>query len=155
MVIFNRIIIGYQNEIERLKPIVREAYRSIHRYQLERTPPLEQQLREAIGLAMPILEVFIAHLSAYKSSYIQVLARQELLAPTDVIMCFDRAIYELHLYAALGSEIGKLAHEPPWSKELRALLNERHRFEVRPRGIGNYHLQPNIHSLFYSCGFQN
>ncbi|WP_337103326.1 PEP-utilizing enzyme [Paenibacillus sp. YIM B09110] len=129
MVVFNRVRIWFQKEIEQLKPLVRDAYQKIYKYQLERTSLYELQMREAIVQITPILEVFIEHIPAYKSSYIKVLANQEQLAASDLILCFDRAMYELHLYATLGKEIGKYANEAPWSKELRALLNERQAIE--------------------------
>ncbi|WP_042160034.1 PEP-utilizing enzyme [Paenibacillus gorillae] len=135
MVVFNRVRIWYQNEIEQLKPLVRDAYQRIYRYQLERTSLLELQMREAIAQTTPILEIFMEHIPHYKSSYIKVLARQEQLAASDLILCFDRAVYELHLYASLGKEIGKYANEAPWSKELRTLLNERQ--EIEPANNSN------------------
>ncbi|MFC5649440.1 PEP-utilizing enzyme [Paenibacillus solisilvae] len=92
-------------------------------------------MREAIALTTPVLEVFIEHIPAYKSSYIKVLGRQEQLTSFDLIMCFDRAIYELHLYATLGKAIGKYANEAPWSKELRVLLNERQEIEPADNSV--------------------
>ncbi|WP_188889675.1 PEP-utilizing enzyme [Paenibacillus radicis (ex Gao et al. 2016)] len=130
----------YQNEIEQLKPLVRDVYKKIHRYQLERTLSYELQMREAIAQTIPVLEVFIAHIPAYKSSYIKVLGRQEQLTSFDLIMCFDRAIYELHLYASLGKGIGRYANEAPWSKELRTLLNERQEIEPVNNIVGEFFL---------------
>jgi len=135
MVIFNRIRIWYQKEIEQLKPLVRDVYKKIYRYQVERTSLFELQMREAIAQTTSVLEVFVVHLPSYKSSYIKVLTRQEQLTSSDLIMCFDRAMYELHLYATLGKEIGKYANEAPWSKDLRALLNERQEIEPADNSV--------------------
>ncbi|MBP1989513.1 PEP-utilizing enzyme [Paenibacillus eucommiae] len=145
MVIFNRVRIWYQKEIELLKPLVRDVYKKIHRYQLERTSLFELQMREAIAQTTPVLEVFIEHIPAYKSSYIKVLGRQEQLTSSELIMCFDRAMYELHLYAALGKSIGKYANEAPWSKELRALLNERQEIEPADSNVS-------VEELFLASG---
>ncbi|OPA78705.1 hypothetical protein BVG16_12685 [Paenibacillus selenitireducens] len=135
----------YQKEIEQLKPLVRDVYKKIHRYQLERTSLFELQMREAITQTTLVLEVFIEHIPAYKSSYIKVLGRQEQLTSSELIMCFDRAMYELHLYATLGKTIGKYANEAPWSKELRALLNERQEIESADNSVS-------VEELFLASG---
>lgn len=54
------------------------------------------------------------------------------MSPFDLIMCFDQAIYELHIWetlSELGIKRGYWAKENPWSKELRELLNERQDFQ--------------------------
>jgi len=130
LLIFNRVRIWFGDEIEKLKPLVHDAYRHIHAYQLNRTPVNESKVRESIGRATPILQLFIQHIPAYKAKYIQILQQQQELKPSDLIICFDRAIYELHLYATIGRS-GAWSQEP-WSKELRALLDERQAYEQRP-----------------------
>jgi hypothetical protein len=125
--VFNRVRIFFGKEIEKLKLLVRDAYKCIHDYQLDRTDANERKLRESIAKTVPVLNVFIDHIPAYKSKYIKALQKQAELKPSDLIMCFDRAIYELHLYATLGKS-GKYA-QAPWSKELIAFLEERQETE--------------------------
>lgn len=46
----------------------------------------------------------------------------------DLIICFDQAIFELHVWdtlSELGIKRGQWAKGNPWSKEIRELLNER------------------------------
>jgi hypothetical protein len=125
--IFNRIRMFFNDDIERLKPLVQDAYRRIHEFQLNRTNKNEMILRESIAAATSILAKFVEHIPAYKGKYIQILQREEDLNPSDLIICFDRAIYELHLYVTLGRS-GTYA-KLPWSRELRAFLDERQAFE--------------------------
>lgn len=54
------------------------------------------------------------------------------MAPFDLIMCFDQAIFEMHVWDTLSElriKRGQWAKDNTWSKELRDLLNERQ--EVR------------------------
>lgn len=50
------------------------------------------------------------------------------MVPFDLIMCFDQAIFEMHVWetlSELGIKRGQWAKNNPWSKELRILLDER------------------------------
>ncbi|XEC97334.1 PEP-utilizing enzyme [Paenibacillus tarimensis] len=110
----------YPDEIEALKVILRTVYKRIHLYQEQRNEHNEIQMREAIESTMPYLLLFKEHIPRYKRKYIELLENQAQLKTYDLIICFDRAIYELHARVK-GGEFADL----PWSKELRDLLNER------------------------------
>ncbi|WP_162463357.1 PEP-utilizing enzyme [Paenibacillus psychroresistens] len=110
----------YASEIEEFKVVLRTVYRIIYEYQEDRTQKNENKMREAIQTTIPYLMLFKEHIPVYKQKYIELLENQYQLKPYDLIICFDRAIYELH--ARVKTE---KFHELPWSKELRDLLNER------------------------------
>jgi hypothetical protein len=126
---FNKIRNGYGAELAQLKPLLRNAYQSIHDYQLHRTIDNENKMREAITDAATILNIFIPHIPASKGKYIYGLTRQREMSAFDLIVCFDQAVYELHLWTILkelGIKRGAWSRgRQPWSKELRNLLDER------------------------------
>jgi len=130
--IFNKIRIAYGEVLENFKPILRNAYQSIYSYQLDRTTENESQMREAINATREILEFFANHLPYSKAKYILALKRMDEMTPFDLIMCFDQAIFEMHVWDTLSElriKRGQWAKDNTWSKELRDLLNERQ--EVR------------------------
>lgn len=130
--IFNKIRIAYGEQLQSFKPLLRKAYQCIYRYQLDRTSDNELDMRKAIHATRETLEFFANYLPYSKSKYIFALKRLDEMAPFDLIMCFDQAIFEMHVWetlSELGIKRGQWAKENPWSKELRDLLNERQ--EVR------------------------
>ncbi|GGD60245.1 PEP-utilizing enzyme [Paenibacillus nasutitermitis] len=132
--IFNKIRIAYGEVLENFKPILRQAYQSIYIYQLNRTTEHESQMREAIKATKETLAFFSNHLPYSKAKYIFALNRADEMAPFDLIMCFDQAIFEMHVWETLSElkiKQGQWAKNNAWSKELRDLLNERQ--EVRPQ----------------------
>lgn len=140
MINFNKIRNGYRTELAQLKPLLRTAYQSIHDYQLERNYENEMIMRDAITDTIPILSVFIPHIAGSKGKYILALNRQNEMVPFDLIVCFDTAIYELHLWTMLkelGVKRGRWSRgQQPWSKELRALLDERQQIDNNIRQAG-------------------
>ncbi|WP_274365877.1 PEP-utilizing enzyme [Paenibacillus thermotolerans] len=90
-------------------------------------------MREAIDATRESLEYFANRMPASKGKYSIALRRLDEMSPFDLIMCFDQAVFEMHLWETL-SELGikreQWAKENPWSKQLRALLDERQ--EVHP-----------------------
>lgn len=63
-----------------------------------------------------------------KGKYIIALRRLYEMAPFDLIICFDQAIFEMHVWdtlSDLGLKRGEWSKNNPWSKELRVLLDER------------------------------
>jgi len=110
----------YPNEVEELKIILRRVYQEIFCYQEDRTLSNEIKVREAVISTLPYLQLFKTNIPKYKQRYIELLENQEALKAYDLIICFDRAIYELHARVEAGIFSGL-----PWSKELRDLLNER------------------------------
>ncbi|MFF2483771.1 PEP-utilizing enzyme [Paenibacillus sp. NPDC058071] len=100
---------------------------------MDRSTENELQMRHAIHETRETLDFFANYLPYSKAKYIFALRRADEMTPFDLIMCFDQAIFEMHLWEALselGIKGGQVSKENPWSKELRALLNERQ--EVRP-----------------------
>lgn len=91
-------------------------------------------MRKAIDATRETLELFANLMPYAKSKYIFALRRLDEMAPFDLIMCFDQAIFEMHVWetlSSLGIKRGEWSKSNPWSKELRALLDERQ--AVRPR----------------------
>ena len=115
----------FPQEIERLRPLLGSAYRSILEYQTRREAKSEAALRAAIRKTLPILQEFKPHIPLYKQQYIRVLEGADALAPYNLIVCFDRAVYELHTRL----ECGQWAHLP-WSQALNDLLDERRQPEA-------------------------
>lgn len=113
----------FPEEIEALKPLLRTAYGAILEYQNWREAALELKMREAIGATLPILDKFKTFIPSYKRNYLDLLENPR-LNRYDLIVCFDRAIYELHMRV----ESGHWAHLP-WSQNLRGLLEERQQVE--------------------------
>jgi phosphohistidine swiveling domain-containing protein len=120
----------FPQEVEALKPLLRAAYQAILDYQHEREQAREANMRAAIRRTLPILKTFKPHIPRYKGTYIELLENDEQLAPYDLIICFDRAIYELHARV----KCGEWSHLP-WSKNLRNLLNERQHVEALPTAV--------------------
>jgi phosphohistidine swiveling domain-containing protein len=116
----NAIRKHFPAEIERLKPMLRRAYQAILEHQVGSDPAREGAMRAAIAAVVPVIAAFKPFIPRYKQRYIELLEAQEALPPDDLIVCFDRAIYELHARV----ECGAWAHLP-WSAALRALLAER------------------------------
>jgi len=110
----------YPIEVEELKVILRTVYQEILSYQEDRIQNNEIKMREAVKSTLPYLNLFKTHIPKYKQRYIELLEKQEELKAYDLIICFDRAIYELHARVEAG-----IFADLPWSKELRDLLNER------------------------------
>jgi len=90
----------YPDEIEELKGILRNVYQEILRYQEDRILRNEMKMREAMKATLPYLQLFKANIPAYKQRYIELLENQETLAAYDLIICFDRAIYEMRVRPA-------------------------------------------------------
>lgn len=114
----NTIRDHFPEQIEQLKPLLRRAYQAILEYQENRQAEQEAKMRETIRATLPILNVFKPHIPAYKARFLELLDAR--LTPYDLILCFDRGIYELHMRV----KSGEWAHLP-WSQNLRDLLNER------------------------------
>ena len=114
-------------EISHLRPLLSEAYQRIAAYQNARDLAHETAMREAIARTLPILSGFKRHLPHYKRRYIEVLEHPENLAPRDLVICFDRGIYELHIRVTSGQWAAL-----PWSRELRDILSARQETEVQP-----------------------
>ncbi|MBB6730026.1 PEP-utilizing enzyme [Cohnella zeiphila] len=110
----------FPEDVEELGRLLPSVYQSIYRYQNERSVRLEESMRSAIRSIMPYLERFKPHIPAYKQRYIELLNIQHRMKPYDLILCFDRAVYELHARVKAG-----VFADLPWSKELRELFNER------------------------------
>ena len=84
-------------------------------------------MRKAIERTVPILTMFKEHLPHYKRRYIEVLENQGQLSPSDLVVCFDRGIYELHIRVTSGKWAAL-----PWSKELRQILDSRQEVQSQP-----------------------
>ncbi|MFC3773190.1 hypothetical protein [Paenibacillus sp. GCM10012303] len=142
---FNKVRNGFGDELAQLKPLLREAYQTVHEYQLQRIPANEIKMREAIAAAAVILNIFIPHILSSKGKYIEALGRQQEMSPFDLIVCFDQAIYELHLWTLLqelGIKRGEWSRsQQPWSKELRTLLDERQQIAADPIAAVSYAMQ--------------
>jgi phosphohistidine swiveling domain-containing protein len=135
----NTIRVHFPDEIETLKPILKVAYQSILEYQHNRTPKLESKMREAIRATIPILQIFKFEMPNYKRHYIEILEGGDDLSAYDLIVCFDRGIFELHARV----QTGDLAHLP-WSKRLREIFDER-RLSALPN-------KPTGDETFLVCG---
>ncbi|WP_028551525.1 hypothetical protein [Paenibacillus sp. UNC451MF] len=105
MIDFNKIRNGYGTELNQLKPLLSTAYQNIHDYQLNQTIENEMEMRAAIAEAAIILYGFIPFIPTSKGKYIQALKRHQEMTSFDLIICFDQAIYELHLWTIL-KELG-------------------------------------------------
>lgn len=110
----------FPDEIEALKPLLRAAYKAVLCYQTDRGKAEEAAMRYAIAQTLPILAVFKPHLPVYKRRYVELLEQDAALTAYDLVVCFDRAIYELHARV----KCGEYAHLP-YSENLRELLDER------------------------------
>jgi phosphohistidine swiveling domain-containing protein len=128
----NTIRVHFPYEIEALKPILKVAYQSILEFQNDRTPKLESRMREAIRATLPILQIFKFEMPNYKRHYIEILEDGDDLSAYDLIVCFDRGIFELHARV----QAGDLAHLP-WSKRLRELFDERRQSVLPNKPSGN------------------
>jgi phosphohistidine swiveling domain-containing protein len=128
----NTIRMHFPDEIEALKPILKVAYQSILEFQNDRTPKLEARMREAIRTTLPILQIFKFEMPNYKRHYIEILEDGDDLSTYDLIVCFDRGIFELHAHVHTGD----WAHLP-WSKRLREIFDERRQSALPTKPTGD------------------
>ena len=128
----NTIRVHFPDEIEALKPILKVAYQSILEYQNNRTPKLEARMRQAIRATLPILQIFKFEMPNYKRQYIEILETADDLSTYDLIVCFDRGIFELHARVKTG-DLADL----PWSRRLREIFDERRQSALPNKPEGN------------------
>jgi phosphohistidine swiveling domain-containing protein len=135
----NTIRVHFPDEIESLKPILKVVYQSILEFQNDRTPKLESRMREAIWATLSILQIFKFEMPNYKRHYIEILEDGDDLSAYDLIVCFDRGIFELHARV----QTGDLAHLP-YSKRLREVFDERRQSALPNKPTGD--------EMFLVCG---
>jgi len=113
-----------QGEAERLKPLLEVAYGSIVRYQQTPSAEAAATLRRRLEPAIGQLMVFRPYMPRYKQDYFDVLEdRWPELPPGDLIMLFDHCVEIMHL--RLSRELSPEEAQQPWSRELRAALDQR------------------------------
>jgi PEP-utilising enzyme, mobile domain len=128
----NTIRVHFPDEIEALQPILKIAYQSILEYQNDRTPKLELRMRDAIRATLPILQIFKFEMPNYKRHYIEILENGDDLSAYDLIVCFDRGIFELHAHFHTGD----WAHLP-WSNRLREIFDQRRQSALPTKPTGD------------------
>lgn len=102
---------------------------AIEKYQRVRNEANEQELRRAIGAATEFCAQFKPLIPGYKQRYFDVLERADQLGltPRDLIMTFDRAIYELHTRMERSQKQRDALG--PWSQKMLEILDGRRAIE--------------------------
>lgn len=125
-----------QENLEEVKAVLGRAYASIAAFQKDRQDPrLESDLWDNLLSAADLLARFKPHLPQYKRLYFDVLqaARENGLSSRDLIMTFDRAVFELH--TRLERDAGERNALGPWSPLMKEILDGRREIAgKRPAG---------------------
>lgn len=109
-------------EVAELKPVLDEVYGAILRFQRDRTPAGEEQLRNAMAPAVERLMHFRPLLPAYKQRDFAVLDETwRRLSAHDLIMLFDHCVSIMHV--RLERKRSSWEAQQPWTAEMRRLLD--------------------------------
>ena len=121
----NTVRKAIEGQEDALKDVLNAAYATIVEYQRLRNEHHERELRSAIGQATEFCAQFKPLIPAHKRRYFEILESADVLglSPRELIMTFDRAIYELHT----RMERSKQEREAlgPWSTRVLELLDGR------------------------------
>jgi hypothetical protein len=126
----NKIRNQMSEEVDAFIPVIRETYRRIATYQLNRTLENEATLRLQLTHATKEMQKFKPLLQRKWQVYIDALERQHLFPIRDLIFTFDMAIHQMHLRAGnkgltrKGAQVDALS---PWGKKMKTFLDERRR----------------------------
>lgn len=118
-------------QVEALRAPLFAAYRSIVRYQFERTDETEAGMRRAIAAAVPLLRPFRKLLPRHKQNYLRALeeasADDGVLPASDLLLLFDETVFRMHVRLS-PRERGEAPPLEPWGEALLALLGERRNY---------------------------
>jgi phosphoenolpyruvate synthase/pyruvate phosphate dikinase len=92
----NTIREGYPAEVAALLPVLHATYRSIGRYQRERTPRLREEVLAGLAEASDALRFFQPHVPRPKQAYFTA-AADEALPLSDRIIALDVAVGAMHI----------------------------------------------------------
>jgi len=133
---------------EEIKDALDRTYNSIEHFQRNReNSSLEAEMKNNIMKTVKILEIFKPHIPIYKQKYFDILENHNELsmAPRDMIMTFDRMVYELH--SRLGKNLSNSTELQAWSPLMMEILDGR-------RTISNIseHTSNNVNHEFITSG---
>lgn len=117
-------------EIEAFIPVLRETYRLITEYQLNRNEENEVKLRLQLMHATKEMQKFKPLMQRKWRVYLEVLENQQRFPMSDLISALDCTIHQMHLRAGnknLVREGARIDNLSPWSREFKDFLNERRR----------------------------
>ena len=111
---------------DEIKDVLNRTYNSIELFQKNREDSsLEAEMKNNIMSAAKILEIFKPHIPIYKQKYFDILENYNKLSmtPRDMIMTFDRMVYELH--SRLGKNLSNSTELQAWSPLMMEILDGR------------------------------
>ena len=116
------------HEVDAFIPVLRETYRLIESYQLNRTEENEVKLRLQLMHITREMQRFKPLLQRKWQIYVEALEKQERFPISDLIFALDCAIHQMHLRVGNkglirdGEKIDALS---PWGSEMKTFLDER------------------------------
>ena len=122
--------------LDEIKDYLDEAYKSIELFQADRDNELlETMMKNKIMCAEKTLAIFKPYIPEYKQRYFNVLEQHNQLdlTPRDIIMIFDRMVYELH--TRLEMNMTSSLDMQAWSPLVKAILNGRRAIPDSKSGI--------------------
>lgn len=128
--VVNKIRNQMSEEVDAFIPVIRETYRLITTYQLNRTLENEATLRLQLTYATKEMQKFKPLLQRKWQVYIDALERQHRFPIRDLIFTFDMAIHQMHLRAGnkgLTREGAQVDALSPWGEKMKTFLDERRR----------------------------
>jgi len=109
-------------EVDELKPVLDDVYAAILRFQRNRTPACEEQMRAAMEPAIQRLMHFRPLLPTYKQRDFSLLEQTwRQLSAHDLIMLFAHCISIMHV--RLSRKKSSWEEQQPWTTEMRHLLD--------------------------------
>ena len=124
----NKIRNQMSEEVNAFIPVIRETYRLITTYQLNRTLEHEATLRLQLTYATNEMQKFKPLLQRKWQVYIDALEHQHRFPIRDLIYTFDMAIHQMHLRAGnkeLTREGAQVDALSPWGEKMKTFLDER------------------------------
>lgn len=137
-----------ESNYEEIKDILEITYKSIELFQKSRNNELlETDMKNNVMKAIKTLEIFKPYIPVYKQKYFDILENHIELTITsrDIIMAFDRMVYELH--TRLEKNLSNSMELQAWSPLMMEILDGRRAIPNKSRTINS-----NISLEFISCG---
>ncbi|NMB46517.1 MAG: hypothetical protein GX998_08930 [Firmicutes bacterium] len=131
----NSVRKAIEGQEDALRAVLEAAYLAIAKYQKTRNELDEKEMRRTIAEASSYCSQFKPLIPAYKRRYFDIIdsADQIGLSARDLIMTFDRAIYELHTRMERSQE--ERDSLGPWSKRVLEILDGRRSLPCDPAPV--------------------
>ena len=127
-----------ESNYDEVKDILDKTYYSIEYFQKNRSEiKAKENMHSCILRAVEVLEVFKPYIPAYKQKYFDIVkSYKELnMTSTDLIMAFDRMVYELH--SRLERNLCSSEELQAWSPLMKEILDGRRMIPEKNKNINS------------------